>query len=82
MKVLQIIILAALFQRCIVSDGEAKTAIVRAGFAKPVITGSNWVACREGDKMIGADFEAINASSQKVSGTVCCGILKGCTIRF
>ncbi len=82
MKVLQIIILAMLLQRCMVTNEEALDTLNKAGFKQPVVTGSNWMTCGEGDKELGADFEAINTSGQKVNGTVCCGIFKGCTVRF
>ncbi len=83
MKVLQIIILASFIQACMVTDNEAITTLEKAGFSNAKVIGTNWWACGEGDKEVGADFEANNSAGQLVNGTVCCGVFfKGCTVRF
>lgn len=66
---------------CTVSDSKAKEVLRSAGYTNIEIGEHAWFACSEGDEFA-SKFTATNANGQRVSGAVCCGILKNCTIRF
>ena len=50
------------------------------GFTEVVISGYEPFAC--GDDHFSTGFTALNPQGQRVAGTVCCGWLKSCTVRF
>lgn len=41
-----------------------------------------WFACSESDYPGGREFLATNAQGRTVSGVVCCGVFKRCTVRY
>ena len=51
------------------------------GFTDVQFTGYSFFACSKDDEYH-TGFKAKNPSGKKISGTVCCGILKSCTVRF
>lgn len=57
-----------------------KRILKEDGYTDISITGSDIIRCGRGDKK-GTTFTAKNAAGNKVSGVVCCGVVKGCTIR-
>lgn len=60
---------------------ETTATLASSGFTEMVLGKSALFACGEGDK-VGRYFRARNPRGDMVSGIVCCGILKGCTVRF
>ena len=79
MKKLLLITLLAL-SAC-TSQGKATEALRAHGFTNVQIGGYAWFGCGKGD-MYSNKFVARNARGDRVSGVVCCGDLKGCTVRF
>lgn len=64
------------------SDEVASRETLRkSGFTDIEITGYKWNACGE-DDTYSTGFIATNPTGQRVSGVVCCGIMKACTVRF
>jgi hypothetical protein len=67
---------------CSTTNDEAQSTLEKAGFTEIVLKPEVEVwACGEGDKW-GRSFEAANPHGVVVSGVVCCGRWKACTIRF
>jgi major membrane immunogen (membrane-anchored lipoprotein) len=65
---------------CTSSDRTTET-LEKAGYTDIQTGGYDWFGCSEDDDFK-TKFQANNPQGQMVSGTVCCGLLKGCTIRF
>lgn len=51
------------------------------GFSNIRLTGYEPFACGERDTF-STGFVAMNPAGHHVTGTVCCGLIKSCTIRF
>jgi hypothetical protein len=66
---------------CEVSDGDARRALEASGFDDITLTGYAWFACGK-DDAFASSFRAVNARGAEVSGVVCCGLWKSCTVRF
>lgn len=62
-------------------DERAQNALKANGFKKAQLGESERRRCGEGDRY-GKHFTAKNVNNEDVSGVVCCGWNKGCTIRF
>jgi hypothetical protein len=64
--------------------GERQANAVRAmGLRNPKPHGSALFSCSDSDTILQSEgFEATNMAGERVTGTVCCGWLKGCTVRF
>ena len=75
------IALALLLLAC--SDVEATVRTLHAAGYSDVVIGRDypWFACSKDDDYATA-FTAKNPAGGAVSGVVCCGIIKSCTIRF
>lgn len=85
LRVSAIVVVAVLvgllmFQGCTTGGDEARETLSKSGFYD-IRTGSVAFGCAEGDK-VGRGFSAMNANKVRVEGVVCCGVLKGCTVRF
>lgn len=65
---------------CTPRDGDAIRALEASGFDVIELTGYEPFVCL-GDEL-STGFEATNARGQRVSGVVCCGIVRACTVRF
>jgi prepilin-type N-terminal cleavage/methylation domain-containing protein len=53
------------------------------GFKDISLRSASWTACGKDDSLFSSnDFTATNPIGARVSGTVCCGFMKGCTVRF
>lgn len=72
---------AALLSGCFTGDDEARDTLTKAGYSAVEVGSLVPFACGEHDK-VGVRFTATNPAGLRVSGVVCCGILKGCTVRF
>ena len=67
---------------CETTPDEAADTLDKAGFTNIKTGDSVWFGCdSKGDKM-GREFTATNSNGRQVSGVVCCGTWKRCTIRF
>lgn len=60
---------------------DAEQAVINAGNTDVNVGGRDFFACSKGDA-VGWHFTAVNAKDKQIEGTVCCGWLKGCTVRF
>ncbi|WNM70147.1 hypothetical protein [Myxococcus phage Mx1] len=60
---------------------RTRETLHRAGFTNVQTRGYDVWSCSD-DDAYATKFTATNPAGQTVSGTVCCGILKNCTIRF
>ena len=60
-------------------DGEH--ALTSAGYTDVKLGGYAWFSCSDSDTFA-STFTATNPAGAEVSGTVCCGWMKACTVRF
>lgn len=81
MKVIFIVIAMTTFLAGCTAPNYSKDALEKAGFSNIEIGGYDFFACSKGDTFA-TEFTATNPLGKRVSGTVCCGIFKSCTIRF
>ena len=81
MKFLALMAAVAALTGCV--DATKATAVLQGqGYKDVQITGYNAFACSQ-DDFYHTGFEATAPSGQRISGTVCSGIMfKGSTIRF
>lgn len=80
-KLLAVIALSVGLAGCFTTDDEARETLDKAGFTN-IKTGDDvFFGCGHGDKF-GREFTATNANGRSVSGIVCCGNWKSCTVRF
>lgn len=75
------ILLLALSGSCSMPSEDAEDLLERQGYTEIEMTGYAPLACGQGD-VTSSGFRAKSPNGSKVKGTVCCGALKGCTIRF
>lgn len=63
------------------TDEERTVRVLREdGYTHIVTKGYAWTGCGEGDTYK-TEFKAITPTGAVVSGVVCCGLWKGCTVR-
>ena len=62
-------------------SAESKEALRKSGYSNIEIGDHAFFECGRGD-VSSLSFTAGNPGGVRVSGTVCCGWFKGCTIRF
>jgi hypothetical protein len=74
-------ILLCLLSGCFTSKDDAAFTLEQSGFTDIWIGGLAPFSCSD-DDMTGRKFKAKNSNAKQISGTVCCGLLKGCTVRF
>ncbi len=74
------IALALLCLSCTDDDRTIQT-LNNAGFTDIETTGYEFFDCSE-DDTFKTGFKAKNINGMPVSGTVCCGMMKNCTIRY
>lgn len=65
---------------CTDDDNTART-LKASGFTDITVTGYEPFGCGQGDTF-STGFRAKNPKGDQVNGVVCCGLLKGCTVRF
>lgn len=73
--------LALLALGCEPSNDQALRTLRAHGFADIELTGYSYWSCSDSDSF-NTGFRATNAKGIPVSGVVCCGWLKACTVRF
>lgn len=66
---------------CVTTQDEASDTLDKAGFTNIKVGDWSFTGCGNGDKH-GREFTAANANGRQISGLVCCGNWKSCTIRF
>lgn len=71
--------LALVFAGC-TAEADARAALHNYGFTHVELTGWSPAACHGDFSATG--FSARNASGAIVEGVVCCGVVKGCTVRW
>jgi hypothetical protein len=64
-----------------VAPERAEETLEASGFTDIEVGGHAWFECAEGDSFTNT-FTATSPKGTEVSGSVCCGVLKGCTVRF
>jgi len=74
------ILAIALLSGCTAPE-RSTVALQKAGYSDIQTTGHSWFECGKDDKF-STGFKARNPVGVGVSGTVCCGWFKSCTIRF
>lgn len=77
----RLLVLLAVFTLGCTDESGSRTALVSAGYSNIHLTGYRWFGCGEDDGYH-TGFTATNPAGVRVSGVVCCGLMKGCTIRF
>ncbi len=80
-SILFAVILALVVGACDVSDGETTRVLSAQGFTDVKTHGHAWFACSKDDSFA-TSFTAKNPAGVPVSGAVCCGLMKSCTVRF
>jgi len=63
------------------NSNKTRETLESSGFTDIEITGYSPFSCSE-DDTYKTGFRAKNPKGNPVKGTVCCGLLKNCTIRF
>ena len=78
----KLLMLAALLALTSCTDSDRSAQALRSqGFTEIQITGYSPWSCGEGDAYA-TGFRAKNPQGLPVSGTVCCGVMKSCTVRW
>ena len=78
------IVLSLLALLCLASctdEQRTRETLSKACFTEIQTTGYSWLACSDSDDFH-TGFRAKNPNGVVVEGTVCCGMMKACTIRF
>jgi len=76
-----LVIVIGFFGMCGVScDSATVETLNKAGFTNAETTG--WAPMSCGQDLLRTGFEATNAKGNRITGAVCCGVFKNCTIRF
>jgi len=73
-------LLAPLLVACTDERGSLR-ALRSAGYTDITLTGFEPFGCGE-DDLTSTGFRAKSPRGEPVSGVVCCGMLKSCTVRF
>ncbi|CAB4196704.1 hypothetical protein UFOVP1290_224 [uncultured Caudovirales phage] len=63
------------------NESDSRRTLDNSGFTDIKLHGYAWFACDKND-LFHTEFTAKNPNGKVVSGVVCCGILKSCTVRF
>lgn len=75
-----LLILSLFLISCTCEDGTI-TTLQNSGYTNIEITGWKPLSCSDGDTF-STGFTATNPIGKRVSGVVCCGWLKNCTVRY
>lgn len=76
-----VIVTMGLLSLSCTNESGSRRALEAQGFTEIQFTGHSWFTCGKEDSF-STGFRAKNPRGQQVSGTVCCGWLKSCTVRF
>ena len=72
--------LATLTLASCTDEDVTKKVLTEDGYKDIEIQGHAWIGCGK-DDTFKTKFTAINPAGNKVTGVVCCGFMKECTIR-
>ena len=76
------VLMGLLIAVCGCEDADrARQTLEDYGFTDINVGGYDAWSCGD-DYTFSNSFEATNANRRRVKGTVCCGYLKGCTVKF
>lgn len=75
------LLLLSIFALACTDEAGARRALDANGFSSVTLSGFDWWSCSKGDTYA-TKFEATNSVGKRVSGVVCCGVMKACTVRF
>lgn len=76
----QLLVIALLCLSCTSEDRTVET-VAKYGLTDVKTHGYAPFSCGE-DDTFATRFSAVNSKGARVSGVVCCGVLKSCTVRF
>jgi hypothetical protein len=62
------------------SEGDTVKTLTSSSYTDVKTWGYAWMAC--GEDRFATKFVVKNQQGQQVSGAVCCGFIKSCTVRF
>jgi hypothetical protein len=74
-----LLVIAALTAGC-TSNADSYRALNEAGYSDVTLDGFAWLQCGK-DDTFATSFRAKGPTGVAVKGAVCCGLMKGCTIR-
>jgi hypothetical protein len=72
---------ALLLAACAAEPDQARRAARAVGLRNIQLGLYPWFMCGQ-DDLFNTAFTATNARGERVKGAVCCGLGKGCTVRF
>jgi hypothetical protein len=75
------VVALSILSGCTTDEDETRTTLENMGFTDVQPSDIALWGCGHGDKY-GRNFKAKNPAGHYVNGTVCCGIIKSCTVRF
>jgi hypothetical protein len=75
-----LIVFAALSLVACTDPSETIRVLSDEGYEEIEVTGYSFFECGK-DDMSSTGFRAKNSKGKVVTGAVCCGLLKGCTVR-
>jgi major membrane immunogen (membrane-anchored lipoprotein) len=78
---MKIIIALALLLTACTDEDKTRRTLEESGFTDITTGGYDFMACSDSDSFH-THFTATNAQGRRVKGTVCCGWIKSCTVRF
>lgn len=79
--VVLVLLLAVLLLPSCTDDDRTRRILEASGYTHVQLTGWSAFTC-SGDDVYATGFRAIGPTGVTVEGTVCCGVLKDCTIRI
>lgn len=80
MRLLSVSLASLLLLGCS-APGKSRAALQKAGFTQIEIVGPGLWGCSK-DDTFNTRFRAQGPTGNFSQGNVCCGLMKGCTIRF
>ncbi len=78
---MRLMLLLVLFAASCTDEPRSYSTLLAHGFKDIRLTGWRAYACGRDDAFT-TGFVATNQAGQQVGGVVCCGVMKGCTVRF
>lgn len=75
-----VVLLIAIGTGSCTDENGARRTLEGQGFTDIQLHGQNFFAC--GQDPFSTRFSAVNPKGRRVMGTVCCGVVKDCTVRF
>jgi hypothetical protein len=77
----RILTIALLLAAACTDEDRSRKTLDNLGFTDVVFTGYQPFACGD-DYVFETGFKAKNPNGKSVEGVVCCGALKGCSVKF